>query len=67
MFPPESFTPLEKIVEVVLMLLNGDGKQANGTGVEKPLIGQIVEVNCQNHYFRKQHDFCDDVIAAIYG
>ena len=29
-FPSDYFTPLEKIVEVVMMLIDGDGKKANG-------------------------------------
>jgi hypothetical protein len=48
-------------VEVVLLLLDSDGKQ----GDEKPLIGQAVEISGDKHYFRKQADFCDDAMAAV--
>ena len=64
-FPPGYFTPLEKIVEVVLMLVNGDGKQ--GASKDAPLYGQAVEVNCDKHYFRPQHEYCDEKMAAVMG
>lgn len=60
-FPPDYFTPLEKIVEVVMMLIEGNGTQG------EPLWGQAVEVNCDKHYFRKQHEYCDEKMAATMG
>ena len=63
-FPQDYFTPVEKIVEVVVMLINGDGKQGSG---EKPLWGQAVEVNGDQHYFREQHEYCDEKMAAVMG
>ena len=64
-FPPEYFTPLGKIVEVVLMLVNGDAKQGGST--DAPLYGQAVEVNCDKYYFRTQHEYCDEKMAALMG
>ena len=66
-FPQEYFTPIEKIVEVVLMLLQDDKKQSNGVGNEEPFVGQTVEINCSNHYFRTQYDWCDEQMATIMG
>jgi len=59
--------PIEKIVEVVLMLLDGDGKQANGASSGKPLIGQTVELSGTKYYFRQQSDYCDEAMAATMG
>lgn len=66
-FPPDYFTPLDKIVDVVMMLIDGDGKEANGASAAEPLWGQAVEVNCDKHYFRKQHEYCDDRMEAVMG
>lgn len=66
-FPAELMTSLEEIVEVVMMLLHGEDKKANGTGSQKPLVGQAVEINCQDYHFRKQHDFCDPAISRLHA
>jgi hypothetical protein len=71
MFPPEYMTPMDKVLEVVFMLLDSDGKEQNVQSLgpqtpQVPLFGQTVEINCHDHHFRQQHDFCDEVIAALY-
>lgn len=67
MFPPEFFTPMDKIVDTVLLLLNNDGsdEQAKSAGIEAPFYGQTVEVNCQQHHFRKQSEYCDAIIGPV--
>lgn len=50
-----------------MMLIDGNGKQANGLGASEPLWGQAVEVNCDKHYFRKQHEYCDEKMEAVMG
>lgn len=60
-FPDRYFTKVEKIVEVVLMLIDG-GKMEDSKGVVKDEgrdWGLAVEVNGANHYFREQPDWCD--------
>ncbi|KAF2093838.1 NAD(P)-binding protein [Rhizodiscina lignyota] len=66
-FPEEYFTPVEKIVESVLMLVDGkDMTDAYGTKVEAGKgYGLAVEVNGKNHYFRKQHDYCDKQMESV--
>jgi hypothetical protein len=58
-FPEQYFIPIEKVVEVVLMILDDDrrGKDA--------VVGQTVEISGKNHYFRTQYDFCDEPMAAV--
>ncbi|KAK5174381.1 uncharacterized protein LTR77_001461 [Saxophila tyrrhenica] len=66
-FPQDNFVPMEKIVEAVLMLLDGDGKQANGASSGKPLVGQTVELSGTKYYFRQQSEYCDEGMAATMG
>ncbi|KAK3724875.1 hypothetical protein LTR37_000923 [Vermiconidia calcicola] len=64
-FPKEYFVPIEKVVEVVMMLLDGDGKQADGADFQKALVGQTVEILGTSHYFRTQVEYCDEAMAAV--
>ncbi|KAB5554320.1 hypothetical protein GE09DRAFT_1120543, partial [Coniochaeta sp. 2T2.1] len=52
-FPEEYFTPVEKIVEAVLILLDGTET------------GKAIECNGQNHYYREQYEYCDDAMRAV--
>jgi hypothetical protein len=61
-FPQDYFVPLSKIVEVVLLLLDGDGKKDG-----KPLAGQTVELSGEKHYFRDQIEYCDEPMAKMMG
>lgn len=61
MFPEELLTPISKVVEVVLMLLNGE------TTTGRDLFGQAVEICGSNHYHRDQLEFCDGTMAAVMG
>jgi NAD(P)-dependent dehydrogenase (short-subunit alcohol dehydrogenase family) len=66
-FPESYFTKVEKIVEVVLMLIDG-GKMEDSKGVVKDK-GQdwslAVEVNGPNHYFREQPEWCDTAMEEV--
>ncbi|KAF2793683.1 NAD(P)-binding protein [Melanomma pulvis-pyrius CBS 109.77] len=61
-FPEEYFTPVEKIAEVVVMLIGG--RDAVGEGV---LNGKAVEISGRNHYYREQAEFCDEPMRAVMG
>ncbi|KAK5738926.1 hypothetical protein LTR17_005652 [Elasticomyces elasticus] len=56
MFPEDSLTPVEKVVEVVKMLL-----------VSEEYVGQTVEVFGKQHWFRKQTEYCEPGMAAMMG
>jgi len=64
MFPEEVLTPIAKVVEVVLMLLD-----VTGMGTEDGFspFGQAVEICGANHYFRRQLEYCDATMAALMG
>lgn len=55
MFPPEFLTPVSKVVQVVISIVDGE--------IEKT--GQTVEICGFNHYFRKQIEFCDGTMQAL--
>ncbi|KXL48356.1 hypothetical protein M433DRAFT_152359 [Acidomyces richmondensis BFW] len=71
-FPEGYFTPLNKVVEVVIMLLDNktDDSLPAGSQIEghnQPAIGQTVEISGENHYFRTQYPFCDDTMGEVMG
>ena len=80
-FPEEYFTPLEKIAEVVVMLIEGKdegGKRVTGEGggtgnngkapgEGSVLVGKAVEISGLNHYYREQAGFCDEGMRAVMG
>jgi len=51
---------MTKVVEVVLMILEGRGLQ-EGTSQ----FGQVVEISGDNYYHRKQHEYCDNKMASV--
>lgn len=55
-------TPISKVVEVVLLILNGE-KDIEG----HPNSGQTVEICGAKHYFREQISFCDGTMQALMG
>ncbi|TPX14823.1 uncharacterized protein E0L32_004932 [Thyridium curvatum] len=72
-FPAEYFTPVEKIVEAVLILVDGkddtpaektriDGVEADKKGV---LWGEAVELSGANHYYRTKPKFSDSGMQAV--
>lgn len=63
-FPEEYFTPIEKVVEVVMMIIDSTKKETDG---EEPWVGKTIEISGKNHYFRTQYDFCDEPMAAVMG
>lgn len=61
-FPKEYFTPVEKIVDAVLMCIDG-GDMVDSKGIKVPAdraYGLTIELNGQNFYFREQPEYCDD-------
>jgi NAD(P)-dependent dehydrogenase (short-subunit alcohol dehydrogenase family) len=73
-FPNEFFTPVDKIAETVVMLIDGkdDTKQAGTTRIdgERPdkkgvLWGEAVEISGRNHYYREPNPVSDDGMAAV--
>lgn len=71
-FPEEFFTPIEKIVEATLLLVDGrDGEEGKrhidgpGRGDGKILWGEAVEVSGRNHYYREAAQFCDEGMKAV--
>ncbi|KAK3621091.1 hypothetical protein LTR56_023017 [Elasticomyces elasticus] len=56
MFPEDSLTSVERVVEVVKMLL-----------VSEKYVGQTVEVFGNQHWFRKQIEYCEPGMAAMMG
>jgi len=74
-FGPDVFVPLEKISQVVLMLIDGhdDAGSAVGSGQllmgdaalgTTKLLGQAVEISGTNHYYRDQPIYCDSNMEA---
>lgn len=61
-FPDKFFTPVEKIAEVVVMLVEGgDMVDARGVRVSADKAwGRAVEVSGWSHYFREMPKYCDD-------
>jgi hypothetical protein len=77
-FLVEYFTPVDKIGEVVLMLLDGrdDGNGAVGRKVEegsveallrKGMNGRAVEVSGRRDYYRKMVKFADEAMRSVIG
>ncbi|KAF2704211.1 3-beta-hydroxysteroid dehydrogenase [Pleomassaria siparia CBS 279.74] len=74
-FPEKYFTPVEKIAQVVMMLVQG--KDKGGKRVEDDmegkafggvlLNGRAVEISGRNHYYREQAAFCDDPMREVMG
>ncbi|KAK3710797.1 hypothetical protein LTR37_010021 [Vermiconidia calcicola] len=77
-FTNSVFVPIEKIQELVLMLIDGqdvggktlgDGKPLSNRpeGDTRKLNGKAVEVSGSDHYYRDQPDFCDENMAKCMG
>jgi hypothetical protein len=63
MFPEQYFTPVEKIVEAVLIFVDGtDPKHKDEQGIIK---GQAIECSGSNMYNRKQYEYCDEGMRAV--
>lgn len=77
-FPEEYFTPVEKIGDVVCMLVDGRddgtgqvGREVEG-GVEALLAkgglnGRAVEISGRAHYYREMVPYADDAMRAVMG
>jgi hypothetical protein len=66
-FPDESFAPVEKIVEVVLVLVEGNDMM-DGKGVRisaDQAWRRAVEVNGRNHYFVEMPEYCDGQMRHV--
>lgn len=52
-FGDTRWTPIEKVVEVVEMLVEGEDW------------GKTVEISGRKHYFREQAEYCDDDMRRV--
>lgn len=77
-FPEEYFTPVEKIGDVVMMLVDGEddgmgevGKEVEGRSAEKLLAkgmhGKAVEISGKKHYYREMVEYADEAMSAVMG
>jgi len=79
-FPEEYFTPVEKIGEVVMMLVDGKddgtgkvGQEVQGEGGVEALLGKgrlsgrAVEISGRQHYYREMVGYCDEPMRAVMG
>ncbi|OAL46199.1 NAD(P)-binding protein [Pyrenochaeta sp. DS3sAY3a] len=74
-FPEEYFTPVEKIVQVVCMLVDGVddgmgrvGREVEGTGEGgRVLSGRAVEISGTNYYYREMVPYADEAMTAVMG
>jgi NAD(P)-dependent dehydrogenase (short-subunit alcohol dehydrogenase family) len=76
-FPDEFFTPVEKIVETVLILVDGkdktEGNRIDGApeiltipeGKKGVLWGEAVEISGLNHYYREASKLSDASMRAV--
>lgn len=71
-FPEKFFTPVAKVVEAVLLLVDGTDEEEwkrriDGPGGDggKILWGEAVEVSGTNHYYRDATKFCDEGMKAV--
>lgn len=76
-FPEEYFTPVEKIGEVVMVLVDGKddgngkvGNEAKESDTGKLLArgglnGRAVEICGRNHYYREMVEYCDEGMRAV--
>ncbi|KAF2665043.1 NAD(P)-binding protein [Microthyrium microscopicum] len=63
-FPEEYFTPVEKIVQAVLILC--DGKDDTDKGKDIGLMnGKAIECSGKNHYYREPVEYCDEAMRAV--
>lgn len=63
-YPQDSFVPIEKVVDVVEMLLEG-GEHGKGQTARDNHWGQAVEISGRNHYFREHVPFCDEAMEKV--
>ena len=64
-FPDSMWTPVEKVVRVIEMLVAG-GAVADSAGRAVPAAdnyGLVVEISNDRHYFRDRPAYCDDLMA----
>jgi NAD(P)-dependent dehydrogenase (short-subunit alcohol dehydrogenase family) len=61
-FPEEYFTPVEKIVEAVLIFV--DGKDPSKPDIEV-MQGNAIECSGDSHYYREQYPYCDEAMRNV--
>lgn len=63
-FPTEYFTPVEKIVEAVLIFV--DGKDTSDKGRDVGVMNsKAIECSGRNHYYREQYEYCDEPMKLV--
>lgn len=65
-FPPEYFTPIEKIVEVVLIMIDGRDDSEKGKNLGE-MRGRAIEISGKNHYYREAPEYSDEGMRAVMG
>lgn len=66
-FPTDRFIPVERIAEIVTLLIDGgEMVDARGTRVQGA-VGRAVELSGPNYYFREQPEFCDSEMKEVMG
>ncbi|KAI1323642.1 hypothetical protein F5Y16DRAFT_332462 [Xylariaceae sp. FL0255] len=72
--PDDLFTPVEKIAEAVMILIDGkDDTPAEQTRIDGPALaerngvlwGEAIELSGTNHYYRERPKYCDDRMANV--
>ncbi|KAL1602780.1 hypothetical protein SLS60_006201 [Paraconiothyrium brasiliense] len=77
-FPEQYFTPIDKIGEVVLMLIDGKDDENGGVGreveeasvkelLQKGMYGRAVEISGREHYYREMVSYADEAMRAVMG
>lgn len=57
---------MDKILETAFILLNNAIQTSTPRVLMlRPFYGQTVEVNCPQHYFRKQSEYRDAVVGSV--
>jgi len=63
-FPEEYFTPVEKIVEAVLIFVDGKDDTEKGKGITV-MNGKAIECSGKNHFYRDQYEYCDEPMRIV--
>ncbi|KAI9041109.1 NAD(P)-binding protein [Aspergillus affinis] len=66
-FPEDRFIPVERIAEIVTLLIDG-GEMVDTADIRVSCaVGRAVELSGSNYYFREQPEFCDSEMKEVMG